>query len=155
MPINLKNKKVDGRNILLRQLGLPKWTRATVLSYISDPQILGFFHDACEAIGVTLITTIDDVTIAWADVWITDCFNETIPMQKLSEQCVVPVIPVSTNRAFSEFDPMKFEWNAFIFDKVDSFQMFEKLIRALENMRYAGDKRMLLQNVEKTFWSSK
>jgi hypothetical protein len=44
---------------------------------------------------------------------------------------------------------MKFEGNAFIFDSINEFQMFEKLIRALENMRYAGDKRMLLANVEK------
>jgi hypothetical protein len=28
--------------------------------------------------------------------------------------------------------------------------MFEKLIRAIENMRYAGDKRTLLQNIEAT-----
>lgn len=91
------------------------------------------------------------MTIAWADIWITDNLDDTIPMQQLSQQRVVPVIPASIHRAFSEFDPMKFEWNAFIFEKVNTFQMFEKLIRALENMRYAGDKRMLLQNVEKTF----
>ena len=44
---------------------------------------------------------------------------------------------------------MKFLGNAFIFETADQFQMLEKLIRALENMRYAGDKRMLLDNVEK------
>ncbi len=151
MPINSKNKKENERANLLRSLNLPKWTRAIALSYIRDSHILAFFRNACEAIGVTLITTIDDLAIAWADIWITDRIDDTIPMQTLSEQRVVPVVPVSVNKVFSEFDPMKFEWNAFIFDKVDSFQMFEKLIRALENMRYAGDKRMLLQNVEKTF----
>ncbi len=151
MPVNPKNKKENERANLLRSLNLSKWTRAIVLSYIRDPHILAFFRDACEAIGVSLITKIDDTCIAWADIWIADILDETIPMQILSEQRVVPVIPISTNKIFSEFDPMKFEWNAFIFEKVDQFQMFEKLIRALENMRYAGDKRMLLQNVEKTF----
>lgn len=151
MPITPKNKKDDERSALLRQLGFPKWTRAIVLSYIHDPEILSFFHDACLAIGVVLVTSIDEMTIAWADIWITDNLDDTIPMQQLSQQRVVPVIPASIHRAFSEFDPMKFEWNAFIFEKVNTFQMFEKLIRALENMRYAGDKRMLLQNVEKTF----
>lgn len=151
MPITPKNKKENERANLLRSLNLSKWTRAIVLSYIRDHHILAFFQGACEAIGVTLITTIDDVAMAWADIWITDSLDEMIPMQTLSQQRVVPVIPMSTNRVFSEFDPMKFEWNAFIFEKVNQFQMLEKLIRALENMRYAGDKRMLLQNVEKTF----
>ncbi len=151
MPINQKNIKDNERATLLRNLGLSKWTRAIVLSYIRNPHILAFFRDACESIGVTLIVNVDDAVIAWADLWITDILDEMIPMQKLSKHSVVPVIPMSTNRVFSEFDPMKFEWNAFMFEKVDQFQMFEKLIRALENMRYAGDKRMLLQNVEKTF----
>ena len=86
-----------------------------------------------------------------ADIWITDILDESIPLHILAQYRVVPVIPISSNKSFLEFDPMKFEGNAFLFGEVNQFQMFEKLIRALENMRYAGDKRMLLQNVEKTF----
>lgn len=91
------------------------------------------------------------MAILGADIWITDVLREDIPLQVLSQQRVVPVIPLSSDKNFSEFDPMKFEGNAFLFEKANQFQMLEKLIRALENMRYAGDKRMLLQNVEKTF----
>jgi hypothetical protein len=46
---------------------------------------------------------------------------------------------------------MKFEGNAFLFATADKYLIFEKLIRYLENIRYAGDKRTLLGNVEKTF----
>lgn len=151
MPINPKNQKEEKRVALLRHLGLPKGTRAIVLSYIKDPQIRIFFQSACTAIWVALITEIDDTAIVWADIWITDILDEAIPLQLLAQHRVVPVIPISSNKNFSEFDPMKFEGNAFLFEWVSQFQMFEKLIRALENMRYAGDKRMLLQNVEKTF----
>lgn len=150
MPINPKNKKEEARSILLRHLWLPKTTRATVLSYIREPQILSFIQDACDAIGVTLITQIDDMALSGADIWITDAIDTSTPLRELALHRVVPVVPVSQDKIFTEFDPMKFEWNAFLFESVNQFQMFEKLIRALENMKYAGDRRMLLANVEAT-----
>jgi hypothetical protein len=148
MPNNLKNQKEEARATLLRHLGLPKGTRATMLSYIEDPDLLGFFRSACGSIGIILITDITPDALAGADIWITDTLRDTIPMQDLAKNRVVPVVPTS-GLAFNEFDPMKFLGNAFIFETVDQFQMLEKLIRALENMRYAGDKRILLENVEK------
>ncbi len=153
MPINNKNQKEESRSSLLRHLGLPKGIRAVVLSYIKDPQILWFFQNACEAMGVVLITEIDDMAISGSDIWITDILDETLPIQELSQKRVVPVIPIISpySKVFSEFDPMKFEGNAFLFESVNQFQMLEKLIRALENLRYAWDKRMLLQNIENTF----
>jgi len=42
---------------------------------------------------------------------------------------------------------MKFDGNAFLFEKVDEYQMFAALVRYLENVRYPGDKRTLLKNV--------
>lgn len=103
------------------------------------------------AIGITLITDTNEMSISGSDIWISDFLDDSLPIAELSQNRVVPVIPmtVAYQGIFSEFDPMKFEGNAFIFEKVDQFMMFEKLIRALENMRYAGDKRMLLANVEK------
>ncbi len=151
MPINTKNQKEDSRQLLIRQLAIPKKVRAIVLSYIKDPEILKFFHSACSAIWVVLITEIDNTAISGADIWITDIFDENIPLQSLAQQRVIPVVPFNWSKIYTEFDPMKFEGNAFLFESMNEFQMFEKLIRALENMRYAGDKRMLLQNVEKSF----
>ena len=149
MPINPKNQKEEARSTLLRHLWLPKGTRATVLSYIKDNEILSFMQSACQAIWVTMITDIDNMSMAGADIWITDSLIDTIPVWELSRHRVVPVVPTSSSKVFAEFDPMKFEGNAFIFEGESQFQIFEKLIRALENMRYAGDKRMLLANVEK------
>jgi hypothetical protein len=45
---------------------------------------------------------------------------------------------------------MKFEGNAFLFEKVDEYQMFASLVRYLENVRYPGDKRTLLKNVSES-----
>jgi hypothetical protein len=46
---------------------------------------------------------------------------------------------------------MKFEGNAFLFATADKYLILEKLIRYLENIRYAGDRRTLINNVGKTF----
>ena len=152
MPIKTKNQKEEARAALLRKLELPKSTRAIVLSYIQDDHMRDWIQWALSALGVVLITQIDSDSIAGADIWITDKLNDTIPELLLCQNRLVPVVPRTSQDSslYSEFDPMKFTGNAFIFDSVNEFQMFEKLIRALENMRYAGDKRMLLQNVEAT-----
>jgi hypothetical protein len=71
----------------------------------------------------------------------------------LVQNTVVPIIPLDTafSKSFSEFDPMKFVGNAFLFTAENKYLILEKLIRYLENIRYAGDKRTLLTNVAKTF----
>lgn len=51
-------------------------------------------------------------------------------------QGVVPIVPQSLFPSLQEFNPMKFEGNAFLFEKTQSFHIFEKLIRFLENIRY-------------------
>jgi hypothetical protein len=56
------------------------------------------------------------MAILGADIWITDTLTEDIPLQVLSQQRVVPVIPMSSNKSYAEFDPMKFEGNAFLFE---------------------------------------
>lgn len=150
MTINSKNKKEELRSLLLHNRSLPKNTRAIVLSFIQNPEILEFFRVACDAIWVVFISDIDDKAISGSDIWITDTIDDGIPIEILCNNHVIPVVPAEIHykKVFTEFDPMKFEWNAFIFEAKNQFQMFEKLIRAIENMRYAGDKRTLLQNVE-------
>jgi hypothetical protein len=139
MPINKKNQKDEARAVLLRHLELPKSIRAVVVSYIKNSELLEFFTHACESIGVRLITDHQDMVLSGADIWITDTLDDSIPVEELAKKRVVPVVPVTEKYGdtFSEFDPMKFTGNAFVFQEVNQFQMFEKLIRALENMRYA------------------
>jgi hypothetical protein len=109
-------------------------------------------RDACEAIGVKLVTGIDETVIAWADAFITDQLDETVPLKDLIKNHVVPILPQNEEHAkiFIEFNPMKFEGNAFLFESVNIYTLFEKVVRYLENIRYPWDKRTLLQNIEKT-----
>jgi hypothetical protein len=89
MPTNPKNQKEEARASLLRSLGAPKSTRAIVISFIKDETILDFLRQACLAIGVILITEIDDASVAGADIWITDSFSENIPLRTLAAKRVV------------------------------------------------------------------
>lgn len=59
MAANLKNQKDEKHAALVRSLGLPKTVRAIVLSYIQDAQIAIWLTQACDAIGVHLVTSPD------------------------------------------------------------------------------------------------
>ncbi len=152
MTPNIKNQKEEKRAALLRSLALPKTTRAIIVSYVHDETLMISLRDACEAIGVKLVTGIDETVIAWADAFITDQLDETVPLKDLMKNHVVPILPQSEEHAktFIEFNPMKFEGNAFLFESVNIYTLFEKVVRYLENIRYPWDKRTLLQNIEKT-----
>lgn len=152
MPLNTKNHKEEKRAILMKSLSLPKHTRSIVLCYIKDEEVKEFLRDACSALSVTLLTWIDDTAIEGADAFITDHLDESIPLATLLQHVTIPIVPKDKQfeKVFTEFNPMKFEWNAFIFESCNKFLVLEKLIRFLENIRYPGDKRTLLQNIEKT-----
>lgn len=74
-------------------------------------------------------------------------------MVGLVQAGVTPILPKKNafGSNFSEFDPMKFTGNAFLFESTESYHILEKLVRYLENVRYPGDRRTLLKNLEKTF----
>jgi hypothetical protein len=95
MPNNPKNQKEEARAALLRHLGLPKGTRAIMLSYIQDPDLLAFFQSACESLRIILITDITPDALLGADIWITDVLRDSIPFIDLAKNRVVPVVPVS------------------------------------------------------------
>ncbi len=147
--MNTKNFKEEKRASLVRTLEIPKTTRAIILAYIYDEEIRDFLREATLAIGVKLLEAQDASYIEWADAFITD--NSEVPLRELIENVVVPIVPkdIAVFKNLSEFNPMKFEGNAFIFEEVNKFQMFEKIVRYLENIRYPWDKRTLLQNVAK------
>jgi hypothetical protein len=152
MSVNIKNMKEEKRVILTKSLSLPKNTRAIVLCYIQDESLKEFLRDAANALWVSLLTGIDDKAREGADAFITDVLDESVPFDELLKNIVIPIIPRDKRyeKTLTEFNPMKFEGNAFIFEEANKFLMFEKLVRYLENIRYPWDKRTLLQNIEKT-----
>ena len=67
----------------------------------------------------------------------------------MRENVIVPIGPISGAEkiGLTEFNPMKFEGNSFLFEISDKYQIFASIVRYLENVKYPGDKRTLLQNI--------
>ena len=140
------------RVALMRKLWADRSTRALILLDIRDPEVKKFLSDAAPLLNITLSETLDSDSLGGYDACITDGLGD-LDLVNLVKHSVVPILPQdhALIQSFREFDPMKFEGNAFIFSSVNSYLIFEKLIRYLENIRYPGDKRTLLNNVGKTF----
>jgi len=93
MPVNLKNQKEEKRTALLRAHGLPKTTRAIVVSYVQNAGIQAFLTLACASLGVVLFQEKNETILAGADAWITDLLDESIPVHGLIQHTVVPIVP--------------------------------------------------------------
>lgn len=147
MPTNLKNQKEEKHALLLRLLSLPKSTRAIIVTDIADTDILDFLMEATKAIGVYLFSE------KWADLWWVDAYLtldwQTPSRPDLVGNVIVPIGPMrgAKEAGFTEFNPMKFEGNSFLFESADKYQIFASIVRYLENVKYPGDKRTLLQNI--------
>jgi len=146
------NQKEQKRESVIRKFGFPKSIRAVVLLDIQDESIQKFLREAATVLNIGIIDTYSDEDMAGYDACITDGLGE-LNLVNLTKASVVSILPKNHPliASFSEFDPMKFEGNAFIYDSLNPYLVFEKLIRYLENIRYAGDRRTLLNNVAKTF----
>lgn len=156
MPISKTAHKDELRSKILHTYAISPSTRSLILLDIQDREICSFLREAGESIGIDYILSeaIEDKTIlAGFDALVSDQLSGSIDIPFCVSSGVVPILPLDNPfpKTFQEFDPMKFEGNAFLFKEINQYLIFEKIIRYLENIRYAGDKRTLLQNVKKTF----
>lgn len=148
---NIKNQKDSSRIALLRALSLPKDTRAVVLLLIEDHELVAFLSHACGSIGVYATSRTDEIVIAGADIFVADASTKSNLISSLLNHAVVGVVSDDIAKdIFRDFNPMKFEGNAFIYTSQNSFGVFESIVRALENMKYPGDRHTLLKNVVET-----
>ncbi len=152
-----KTLKDDARSLLIRTHGYSSKVRALILLDISSADIRDFLRKVGENLNIGIIESTGSAEekthyIAY-DAFLTDGVSGKLDVLSLVHSLVVPILPVENDFSpnFSEFDPMKFTGNAFLYEKTDIYHIFEKLIRYLENIRYAGDKRTLMENLKKTF----
>ena len=124
---------------LLIQMARPQKNRAVMLLDMADIQTRTFLSEACQELGLVAILVSElphDFTLQGGfDALITD-HESSLDIGFYMSQGVVPIVPQSLFSSLEEFNPMKFEGNAFLFEKTQSFHIFEKLIRFLENIRY-------------------
>lgn len=70
---------------------------------------------------------------------ICDCFSKGIA------PIVIKNSPMDS--LLSQFDPMKNEWNAYIYDELNEWCIFTTLIRYLENYKFTFDNKNLVKNI--------
>ena len=157
MPTSLSSQKEEHRHSLLRNLGFPPKTRALILMDISDSTIREFLQRVGAELSISFVLSDGSLTeksqyLAF-DAFISDEKSGFLDMISLVQSGVTPILPKQNAFVsnFTECDPMKFTGNAFLFDTIEPYHIFEKIIRYLENIRYPGDKRTLSKNLEKTF----
>lgn len=145
----IKEKKV-AKTKILKQYNFPKNSRAVILNLISDENLKNFVTSACEEIGVSVIESLENFDknlLIGADAVVSEKIEKNSEFEEIFEQAVTPIFPSASHYDFEEFNPMKFEGNAFLFHENKPFQIFEKICRMLENLNYVGDRRMLIKNL--------
>ena len=157
MSLKKVHQKDEVRSKILRQNNFGFKSRWLILLDIEDIEIREFLLDAAKYLDIVLLISSwkDEEKFDYIgfDAFISDGISWNLDIVSLVQSGVVPIIPLNNAfpRVFSEFDPMKFEGNAFLYNSLNKYLILEKLIRYMENIRYAGDKRTLLNNLWKTF----
>lgn len=141
----LKEKK-DFRKNFFKQYKIPKTARAIVVNNLENEKIRKSITEACLSVDIFVIENNSDLDFLGIDAIIADKIDKNF-ITNISDNLVIPIILNPKDKIFKEFNPMKFEWNAFLFEKIELFSIFEKISRMLENSLYIGDRRTLLKNI--------
>lgn len=149
--------------------GFPKAVAAVALVSITDPAKRDFLLEGLSAIGIAAVTlTTDEIPklrnvvavgkttandLYAFDFFLFDGEGEEVDIVKCMKAGVVPVLPEKNvfTGVLKDFNPMKFEGNAFLFKDDNQFRMFASVVSYLENVKFPEDRRILLKHVAETF----
>ena len=165
----LRATKETAKTGLRDDHGFPKSVSAIALVAVSDPVKRDFLLEGMSAIGLAAVAiTTDEIpklrnvvsvakTVASElygyDFFISDGEGADLDIVKCMKAGVVPVL--AEKNVFSgilkDFNPMKFEGNAFLFKDDNQFRMFAAVVSYLENVKFPEDRRILLKHVAETF----
>lgn len=154
----------------LRELhGFPKSAAAVALVSVSDTLKRDFLLEGLSAISVAAIAVTPDEIPKFRNVaavekltanelyafdfFLFDGEGEDFDIVKCMKAGVCPILPEKNvfSGVLKEFNPMKFEGNAFLFKDDNPFRMFAAAVSYLENVKFPEDRRILLKHVSETF----
>jgi len=92
-------------------------------------------------------TDIDKINISAFDFVVLD--SETNKISEFSENAVVSISPNDNHFSsiLKEYNPMKNEWNAYLYDEFNEWSIFHAITRYLENFKITFDNKNLVKNV--------
>lgn len=140
------------RRQLLKTYWIDRPVRVVIADYLDSPQIRLELIDACAVLNIALLRDVPSELLAGCDAFLSDQGRIHGDILSLIQKGVVPILPRknSYGKAFSEFLPMQFTGNAFLFSEPHPIVILEQICRYMENSRYPWDRRILLKNLMKT-----
>lgn len=159
---HLYKQKQISKKVLEKKYNIPRSRQFILLLDIIDDTIRNSLIEACKIIDIeVLLYRIEHNTslpvfsgndFSGVDIFLTD-MERTVPLIEIVQAGVVPILPEmnSYGKSFSQFNPMRFEGNAFLYNTMNVYTLFEQIVRYMENVRFPEDRNVLLQNVVQTF----
>ena len=166
MELNVVLKEKREKNILIKKnfwllqkykaLGLIKITNKSLIKDLRDGLVV---LPACFVICMEWVETdkiwknivatsdISESDLIWFDFIIWD--DELENLNKFLELWITPIVS-ETNPLHSilkEFNPVKNEWNSYIYQTLDKWSIFYSLVKYLENYKFSFDNKNLVKNV--------
>lgn len=160
----LKEKK-EKNTILKTKYSLAKKHKAIWLIKISNKTLIRDLRDAFLVLPSNFILEVEwaPTEKLWENILATDKINnadliafdfiivtdEITWLNKYFELWITPIVSWShcLKSVLTEFNPMKNEWNSYIFSKDDKWSIFYAINRYLENYKFPFDNKNLVKNV--------
>lgn len=100
--------------------------------------------------NVVVVNEIDSNTL-WGFDFIV-CDDEIVTLSQYMKKGVAPIILRDNhlNALLSEFNPMKNQWNAFFYERLNGCSIFYTIVRYLENYKFPYDNKNLISNLIKS-----
>ena len=97
--------------------------------------------------NIVATSKVPESYLVWLDFVI--CDKDISSLKKYLENWITPIISQNNplKSILKEFNPIKNEWNSFIYENENKWSIFYSLVRYLENYKFPFDNKNLVKNV--------
>lgn len=97
--------------------------------------------------NIYICDKINEINLKWFDFCIFD--SETTDLAQYNESAVVSILPKNNHLSsiMKEYNPMKNEWNSYLYEKENEWSIFHAITRYLENYKISFDNKNLVKNL--------
>lgn len=158
----IKEKRKISDNIK-NLYSLPKKNKAVGLIKLDDSNLANELQEGLKELPANFIIEWSNIEDKWYNnIAISDntskleygfdfivCDNCTDRLNELFSKWIVPIIIKDSHISslLKEFNPIKNEWNSYMFEKDEKWNIFYAIVRYLENYKFPFDNKNLVKNI--------